>query len=591
MGLKSLVPTEENIPEYPIRQVKTVHSSTLTEARLQTSPKVTLTPVDYNPYPDYSADEYQSIWHGQYHQCRVQNSSLSKPVQAYQGVPSGFPDALVGSHKAIGLDDSVCFERKARLSPYGYKDMTEISHITYDEIDLRSLNWKSLQDDCFTKNADRFLSSRSSASSEPIQDSQMKKTLFRTAVLIRVWDEYVWQPLDYIHLRSLITELSLNTGGEYKVHILVHVRNSTLPIWSEESAYEDVVKKHISKEFQGLVTLWDERSMKNWYPGLNGTHLGRDIHGAYRGIFMPVQWFAQMHPEYDYFWNWEQDVRYTGHFYHLLSQITEFARKQPRKGLWERNGRFYIPEAHGSWSNFSSLVDIQEKNTKSVWGPVVVEGVDTSKDQRPPFPKPEDDIGSTWGVGEEADLITLNPIFDPWNTTWILRDDYSGYGRERPDGAVLNKKWDGPPRRASIITLSRLSRKLLMTMHHENALHKHFLFAEMWPMTCALHHGMKAVFAPHPIYMDRRWPIKHLETVYNNGLNGASGGRKESIFGDREFNTQGSTWYFNAKFSNGLWRRWLGMKWQKQGGAEWEAEHGRMCLPGMLLHPVKELKG
>jgi len=30
---------------------------------------------------------------------------------------------------------------------------------------------------------------------------------------------------------------------------------------------------------------------------------------------MPMQYFAYQHPEYDFFWNWEMDIRNTGHWY------------------------------------------------------------------------------------------------------------------------------------------------------------------------------------------------------------------------------------------------------------------------------------
>jgi hypothetical protein len=39
-----------------------------------------------------------------------------------------------------------------------------------------------------------------------------------------------------------------------------------------------------------------------------------------------------------------------------------------------------------------------------------------------------------------------------------------------------------------------------------------------------------------------------------------------------------------------LWHRWLGMRFHNAGGEVEEVEgEGRMCLPGMLLHPVKRV--
>ena len=53
-----------------------------------------------------------------------------------------------------------------------------------------------------------------------------------------------------------------------------------------------------------------------------------------------------------------------------------------------------------------------------------------------------------WGVGEEAEYIAFNPIYDPEGTTWGLADDITGY----------NTTTGQPPRRAQIITASRMSR-------------------------------------------------------------------------------------------------------------------------------------
>lgn len=63
------------------------------------------------------------------------------------------------------------------------------------------------------------------------------------------------------------------------------------------------------------------------------------------------------------------------------------------------------------------------------------------------------------------------------------------------------------------------------------------------------------------------------------------------MFGDREHNFRGTSWYYNAGFPSNLWRRWLGYRVDNAGGEEEEvAGEGRMCLPGMLLHPVKNVE-
>ncbi|KAF5022943.1 hypothetical protein F66182_5009 [Fusarium sp. NRRL 66182] len=450
----------------------------------------------------------------------------------------------------------------------------------------------------------------------------------RTAVVVRCWDEYHWREEDIVNLRSLITELAITSGGRYDIHLLVQVKNEAAhPVWADERIYYERIEESIPEEFRGLVTLWSETQMLSLYQGIYD-HFTRGpdlpVHGVYRGLSMAMQYFAHKHPEYDYFWQWEMDVRYTGHYYDLFSKLESWSKAQPRKGLWERNSRFYFPSIHGTWEDFSQMARVQSqmgvvsadniwkgvpgldgkspdadtKGDRTVWGPL------RPKDDDDWFEPGNDPVAPTsyekdhyqWGVGEEADYIALNPIFNPDGTTWGLKDDITGYNRT--DGL--------PPRRANIITTSRMSRRLLTTMHKMTAFKKQFAFPEMWPATVALQHGYKAVSVPHPVYVDRAWPTAYMAQVFNNGRDGASGGSRTSIFGDREHNMHGLSWFYNSGFAPNVYRRWLGLRVNNDGGEEFEGTEdqskkgkgvsnmrggeGRMCLPPMLLHPVKDVE-
>ena len=328
------------------------------------------------------------------------------------------------------------------------------------------------------------------------------------------------------------------------------------------------------------------------------------MYGNYRSTFMPMQYFAHKHPEYDFYWHWEMDVRYTGHYYELFDKTGTWAKEQPRKGLWERNARFYVPSEHGSWEDFKHMVRIQTEHgtssknnmfsrlgpvdprqgrisvAKPVWGPEPPTWDDVNIENDPKPPTTYDKDKYEWGVGEEADLITFNPLFDPDQTGWGLAEDVTGY----------NITGGLPPRRTAIITSVRLSRRLLEAMHRETTFKHRTMFSEMWPSSCALHHGLKAVYAPHPVFIDRKWPTDYLAAIFNGGRNGASGGSRTTPFSDeREHNFLGVSWYYRTGFPADLWKRWLGYKVNNDGGEEWEMAHeGRMCLPPMLLHPVKE---
>ncbi len=187
-----------------------------------------------------------------------------------------------------------------------------------------------------------------------------------------------------------------------------------------------------------------------------------------------------------------------------------------------------------------------------------------------------------WGVGEEADLITLSPMFDPVDSGWILRDQVWFYNDSAHPSASL-------PRRACIITQSRLSRRLLDAMHAENVRGNH-VGSEMATATVALLHGLKAVYAPVPVFMDRAWEPASLARWFNGGPRGGAGGDSSAMGWGKEGRFRGSTWYFRADPPQRLYNNWLGYEDTGIGGGEWEEAHGRPCLPAMFLHPVKNVK-
>ncbi|EFQ26479.1 hypothetical protein CGRA01v4_05632 [Colletotrichum graminicola] len=609
------------------------------------------------------------------------------PIRYLEGRPQGFPQHAEGSYEILGLPEDICYERFGRYAPYGFgysvpagglgigehgeNEGSEDVWETTPKVDWRQVDWADAQRRCYRANNDRFKpmppktpSGRGFFVDEPTQNATLvtrdplenlepnakpaqddknagqeqkteKEKTGRTAVVIRVWDEYDWREEDIMNVRSVIAELSLASGGRYDVHLLVQVKNdAAYPVWADHEVYERRIRERIPEEFRGLVTLWTETQMLSLYQGIFDLFTrGPDlpVHGVYRGLTMAMQYFAYEHPEYDFYWSWEMDIRYTGHYYDLFSKIENWGKEQPRKGLWERNARFYIPSVHGSWEDFRQMARVQsemgtdgpdnvwknipganknkeDKNPakisrgeKTIWGPERPTSEDDwfeiENDPKPPTTYEKDKY--TWGVGEEADYISFNPIFDPEGTTWLLSEDITGYNKNNRDEPL-------PPRRAHIITASRMSRRLLMTMHRETAFKKHFAFPEMWPVTVAFQHGYKAVFAPHPMYVDREWPTEYLAQVLNGGKNGASGGSRTAVFGQREHNLRGLTWFYNSGFAPNLYRRWLGLKVNNDGGEEFEKTEdlskdgssvgqmrggeGRMCLPPMLIHPVKGIE-
>ena len=274
------------------------------------------------------------------------------------------------------------------------------------------------------------------------------------------------------------------------------------------------------------------------------------------------------------------DVRYTGHYYDLLTSLGDFAKEQPRKGMWERNSRFYIPKFHRTYPDFREHVQSKYESDggrkdDSIWGPnAPPKQPVVSWDDLPPLTAehPQDDKFE-WGVGEEADLITLLPQFDPGPTHYVLRHGHWNYPKD------LAPK--GPPRRATIVTFYRLSHRLLSAMHLENS-HApgHHMSAESWPQSVALHHGFKSIYAPHSIYLKAKWPAQALEFTFNNGdsdryphrdapRDGHGSGGPESIFGlDREHPFRDSTFYYRNNLGKKLYKQFMGYEVNGIGGPE-----------------------
>lgn len=670
-GIRTLTAKDANEPEYPNKRGDPVSEeadvndvgSGLQERGDRLTKRI-LPSDTYNPYPNYESKE-QSNENLAIGECFVGDIRIP-PVRAYAGVPEGMPDPAMGSYDIFGLRNDVCFERFGRLGPYGLgysrrlggtgagmegdREGAEQVWKDIQEVDWTKVDWADAQRRCEEANRHRFkakrkdrahffqvmsdnggpedepiryqssISESGSDSAEISRDGAMNitrndkesKLLPRTAILIRTWHSFPYNDEHIVFLRSLLTELTLNSGAEFTIHFLIHVQDADQQIWADDEIYQRVLNESLPREFRGMGTLWSEPQMRLLYPAMPDTNYrDLDVYGFYRSGWMPVMYFAHQHSEYEYYWNVEMDVRYTGHWYELLTKVSDWAKMQPRKGLWERNARFYVPSEHGTWDDFSHMVRVQTEHgtagksnlwaglandpnvpdhvkeqaspkfEKPVWGPEppLNDTLDTSNDVSPPSTMAADK--GDWGVGEEADLIAFNPIFDPQGTSWLLADDTTGYNTTR--GQL--------PRRAAITTFGRLSRRLLSTMYRDTLLGRKSMFSEMWPASCALHHGLKAVYAPHPVYVDRRWPTDFLAATFNGGRNGAAGGSRLSVFSDeRQHNFKGTTWYYDASFALNLWKRWLGYKVNNDGGEQEEvAGEGRMCLPPLLLHPIKRV--
>lgn len=205
-----------------------------------------------------------------------------------------------------------------------------------------------------------------------------------------------------------------------------------------------------------------------------------------------MELLSLLRPEIDFFWQMELDVRYTGHHYHHLETISAWTEAQPRKLQWERASRYYVPAVHGSWANFSAMIANTTKGG-GVWGAQKTEGIIPVGPQ-PPTASPEED-NYEWGVGEGADMIVLSTVFDVSDVeknAFLFRKTKDRF----PDGLKT------PARATATTPMIRMSKRLLRAMHHSQVTLGVHMFPEMYPESTTLHHGLKMVVFPLPVYMD-----------------------------------------------------------------------------------------
>jgi hypothetical protein len=522
----------------------------------------------YSPYSMHKSRNWEADHLGKFVECDNpwKEHNVSDDVMVFVGTSENFPKPSFGSSDAVDWDSNLCFERRGRWEAYGFAEPGTVGQL---EIDWNKVNWGNLQDNCLLKNHDRFnlnesetevsshasgwlslldhargwipgersITKRKEAQEAPVK--QRKTALPRTAILIRVNADHKWTEGDKQNIRSIIKELALDTGSEFQVVLMVQIGKADERIWSHRGFYNEVLQKSVPKEFQCMAQLWNEHILRVRY-----INLPKDIK-AEQAEWLPLQHFAHMHPTFDYFWNWAMNSRFTGHHYDLVTSLPRFARLQPRKAIWERSERMYIPTLHGPYESTWRYKVEGQLGKEIIWAAPVVPEFEQAG-PRPP-PKLAVNENYLWGVGEDADYLSLSPIFNPVNTTWPQRNDIYGYKMDQ-----------GLPRRASLTTHSMVSKRLLDLMHQESLQGRH-LGNQMAAPTIALLHGLKSVYAPHPMWFDRPWNDTSLHKYFNAGAKQELGRSKASPYSANRVEWwKGSTWDPRAQLPTRLWKRWMG---------------------------------
>ncbi|KAK4096023.1 hypothetical protein N658DRAFT_528044 [Parathielavia hyrcaniae] len=513
-----------------------------------------------------------------------------------------YPRPFAGSHETVGLSQT-WMTAAARYGPYGWGD----DQAAYDreKAPWNETDWAALQNRCIANNAYRFNDAtmiqaiarrfRMRKPGEEIKppgiEPQAVDYVPRTAIVLRAWEGYKYTVEDLVNLRATIAETALQFGGEYTVFILVDVKDTGRNVFSSDENYRRAVEELVPSEFRGMTVLFDETLLQSWYPRIK-------THGATYQIMQPLQLFARFYPEFDFYWQIELDVRFTGHAGRYLAAMSDFAREQPRKQAIERSTWWYMPEFHGSYSDLLAAVNASLEGKGGLGWAMPIQ------DFEPIGPKPpvEDPLADNfeWGVGDEADFIALTPCaYMPSLKHWAWRNWQQGLkaGTKTPG-------WMCQP------AMGRASRTLLLAVHHAQAVQGLAMHSEATLSSFALWHRLKLVAPPQPIYQDPQYPRDKMNEIFNGpravkahrgqdmlGLAGIATGAATIRQTDYEYiTTTSASFWWTSKFPDRIYDAWLGRGSQGGDGGRdvtyvlWRSEDGKVYAPNMMLHPVKTNK-
>lgn len=88
----------------------------------------------------------------------------------------------------------------------------------------------------------------------------------RTAVVLRSWIDKQYTEDDIHFVRSMVTELSLMSGAEYEVILLVDAKDTQLPNATDTAGMKDFKAQYLPVELQDLAVFFNEDVLAEWYP-------------------------------------------------------------------------------------------------------------------------------------------------------------------------------------------------------------------------------------------------------------------------------------------------------------------------------------
>ena len=88
----------------------------------------------------------------------------------------------------------------------------------------------------------------------------------RTAIVLRTEEGNEWTVDAMQYIRSMIMELSLHSGAEYEVIIMVEVLDANAHIFDSDASYQQMLNKAVPDEFKNISLLFNRQLLDKWYP-------------------------------------------------------------------------------------------------------------------------------------------------------------------------------------------------------------------------------------------------------------------------------------------------------------------------------------
>ncbi|KAK5170877.1 uncharacterized protein LTR77_004021 [Saxophila tyrrhenica] len=460
-----------------------------------------------------------------------------------------YPKPTYGSYDELGLEKTwMTFSQ--RWSPYGYRE--DDNSYPLSKVDWGSVNWGQLQDQCLDSNSGAFTAQTGAPPRfRFFGDGDLKTnrselgTTGRQAIVLRTWSTYKYTPEDFWNVRSIITEASLATKGQYTVFLLVDFKHDDGSfIHENDDLYRAALREAVPKEFRDIAVLFDQSLQRSWYEKVGE-------HRPVWQIMQPLELFAYFYPEFDQYWQLEMDARFTSHAGKMLQAFDAFGAKVPYKQSRERASWTYIPSIHGTYQEFSEKLNTTLEGSATTWGPLNISDIPNPLGYHPTINATDDKF--ELGVGSPAELLLLSPLFDVRRFNkyedWVFKDWARGFSTN-------------VPRFSSAPAQARASRTLLHSIHESQHTRGLRVPSEATLPSWAMWHGMKIVQLPNPNF---QWPvrsIRELDIVYNGGslqrfkdgiANGAAPYMKSVI----EFYERPRTWEWQSSLVDPVFRHWI----------------------------------